>query len=203
MISIKKIGTAAEAMRSRVSVRRYTEEPVTAAEIREVVELAGHAPSAFNVQPWRFVAVTDADTKLRLQAAAMNQPQVGSAPVVLAVTSDMEDVMENLDAILHPGLPEEKREGTKAYLEGSFGSMSVEERAAFGRGQTNIALGYLLVALESLGYGSSPMLGFDPVAVREVLELPPHVEIVALVAFGRPAEEGFPKHRHPVEAILR
>ena len=203
MITAEKARTAPEAIRSRVSIRKYSDDPVTPAEIREVVELAGHAPSAFNVQPWRFIAVTDPETKLQLQEAAMGQPQVGQAPVVLVVTSDMEAVLANLDSIIHPALPEDKAAGLKAYLESSYGAQTVEQRAAFGRGQTYIALGYLLVALESLGFGSSPMLGFDPAAVRKVLNLPEHVEIPALVAFGRPAEEGFPKHRHPVDTILR
>ncbi|AIE84067.1 nitroreductase family protein [Fimbriimonas ginsengisoli] len=203
MIDTKKLNTTADAMRSRVSIRRYTDAPVPQEDVLEAIELAGNAPSAFNLQPWRFHVVRDSETKSRLQAAAMNQAQVGAAPVLLVLTSDMEDVMANLEDVLHPGLPEEKRVGTKGYLESMFGGLTVQQRAEWGRNQTNIALGYLLVALESMGYGSSPMLGFDADAVRAVLGLPQHVEIVALVSIGHPAEEGFPKHRHPVETILR
>jgi nitroreductase len=202
-LSLEKTKSADEAIRNRVSIRRYTDDPVPVEDILTAVELAGNAPSAFNIQPWRFVAVTDPATKERLKAVAMNQPQVAGAPVVFALVSDMEDAMSRLEDVVHPGLPAEKREASLGYLKSTFGGMSVEQRADWALGQTNIALGYLLVALEAMGYGSSPMLGFDPEGVKEVLGLPPHVKIAALVAFGRPDEEGFPKHRLPAESIVQ
>lgn len=54
----------------------------------------------------------------------------------------------------------------------------------------NIALGFFLVAATGLGYATSPMTGFDPARVKEVLGLPEHVKVTALVAVGRAAEEG-------------
>ncbi|HEY0866749.1 MAG TPA: nitroreductase family protein [Fimbriimonas sp.] len=194
---------AADAIRERVSIRRYTAQPVTDRELREVLELAGHAPSAFNLQPWRFVAVRSREDKDLLQKAAFDQPQVGSAPVVLALVSDMEDTMARLEETVHPGVPEEKRRASVEYLKSTYGNMSVEDRASWGLGQTYIALGYLLIALESLGFGSSPMLGFDDAQVKKLLGLPEHARIAALVAFGRPAEEGYPKHRFEVDSISR
>jgi len=80
---------------------------------------------------------------------------------------------------------------------------SVEERAAWGAGQGYIALGYLLLAAEARGLQTSPMAGFDPAAVAELLGLPKHARIPALVAIGHGAEEGFPSHRLPLESILR
>jgi hypothetical protein len=40
-------------------VRTYRDEAVTDAEVRALLELTGRAPSAFNLQPWRFVVVRD------------------------------------------------------------------------------------------------------------------------------------------------
>ena len=47
------------------------------------------------------------------------------------------------------------------------------------------------------------MLGFDPARVKALLGLPDHAEVAALVAFGRPAEEGRPSRRHDVGSIAR
>ncbi len=195
--------TVAEAARKRVSIRKYTEEPVSAAEILEILELAGKAPSAQNVQPWRVIAVTDHDLKQKLQAAAMNQPQVGSAAVVFVVTSDMVEALSLVADFIHPGVPAERREKDIVSIPASFEKMGPEARDAWGRGQTNIFLGYLLLVLASKGYGSSPMLGFDPPKVRELLGLADHVEIPALVAVGHPAADGFPQHRLPVQDIVK
>jgi nitroreductase len=47
------------------------------------------------------------------------------------------------------------------------------------------------------------MLGFDEGKVREILGLQSHVQIPALVAFGHPAEDGYPQYRLPVESVTR
>ena len=188
---------------SRRSIRRYEPEAIDPSEIREILSLAGRAPSAWNLQPWRFVVVTQPDTKQALQAAAFGQPQVGRAPAVVVLYSDMADALNRLDEILPPEAPADAQEKIRANILGFFGGLSPEQREGWARGQANIALGYLLLVLESRGYGSSPMLGFDPAQVKALLGLPAHVEIPALVAFGKPADAGHASHRLPVDALLR
>jgi nitroreductase len=60
-----------------------------------------------------------------------------------------------------------------------------------GAAQGNIALGFLLLAAEGLGYQTSAMAGFDPEAIKQLLGLPANVRVNALVAVGKGAEEGF------------
>ncbi|MEO7520174.1 MAG: nitroreductase family protein [Gemmatimonas sp.] len=191
----------ASAARTRRSVRSYSDEPVSDDTITELLTLAGRAPSAFNLQPWRFVVVRDPALKASLGAAAYGQKQITGAPVVIAMYSDMEDAMARLDEIVHPGLPSEKRAETIAMLQGTFGSMSIEERAAWANGQSNIALGYLLLIAKSEGLDTSPMLGFDAPKVKRVLHIPEHATVTALVSVGYGAEEGFLSHRHDIERI--
>ena len=47
-----------EAIRKRRSIRSYKSDPVPKAVIREILEIAGRAPSAMNTQPWEFAVVT-------------------------------------------------------------------------------------------------------------------------------------------------
>ncbi|MBT4521044.1 MAG: nitroreductase [Halieaceae bacterium] len=49
-----------DAMLQRGSVRAYTDQPVPADLVNEILELASHAPSGGNVQPWKIYAVTGA-----------------------------------------------------------------------------------------------------------------------------------------------
>jgi len=116
--------------------------------------------------------------------------------------TDMKDVLENVDEIMHPGIPADKRAEGAASFRASWASKSDAEREQWGAGQGYIALGYLLLAASSLGYATSPMLGFDPARVKEVLGLPAHVMIPALVAIGRGDEEGFTHHRHSLDRIV-
>lgn len=72
------------AIRQRRSVRAYTAQPVPEAQLQAVLEAARLAPSARNLQEWRFIVVRDAATRARLAAAANRQAFVGQAPVVIA-----------------------------------------------------------------------------------------------------------------------
>ena len=196
------VSTASDAALSRRSIRSYSREPIDEADLRELLRLAGRAPSAYNVQPWRFVVVRDDTTKAGLAEAAYGQPQVLRAPATIVLVSDMEDALRRLPESMHPGLPYEKRAATVESLRESFAKQSVEEREAWGNAQTNIALGYLLLLAESLGYATSPMLGFDPEKVKSLLDLPGHARITALVTIGYAAEEGFTPHRLPTDTLV-
>lgn len=193
--------SAAEAALTRRSIRTYSDEPVSDDEIRLLLELTGRAPSAFNLQPWRFVVVRDQQVKDALKDVAYGQVQVGGAPVLLAMYADMEDTMSSFSEVLHPGLPDEKRDATLAMLNRNFGGMTPEARATWANAQANIALGYLLLIARSEGLDTSPMLGFDAARVKTILGLPEHAVVTALVAVGRGAEEGFSSHRHTVERV--
>ena len=191
------------AIEQRRSIRAYTEAPVPDADLRRIIELAGKAPSAWNVQPWRFIAVRDAATKARLHKAAYGQPQVANAPVVLVVYSDMKAALESLESTVHPGMPAERGAAAVAQVRGIFGAQPEQAREAWANAQSYLAVGFLLLAAQSLGYATSPMLGFDPAAVKEIFGIPAHATIPALVALGVAADEGFSHHRHSVDTILK
>lgn len=195
--------SAADAAAARHSVRAYTGQEVTDETLTRLLALTGRAPSAFNLQPWRFVVVRDPAVKAELSAAAFGQKQVVGAPVVVALYADMEDTMASLDQIVHPGLPAEQKEKTIAMLQGTFGGQSVEQRGTWANSQANIALGYLLLLARSEGLDTSPMLGFDQAKVKEILGLPAHATVTALVALGYGAEDGFMSHRHELDRIVQ
>lgn len=195
--------TVSEAAAQRRSVRAYEPTPVTPEHLAEILDVVRRAPSAFNVQPWRFVAVESPEVRAQLAAAAYNQPQVTSAPTVIVLYTDVADALEHMDEVLHPGMDAAQRAGARQGILRTFAGRSDADREAWGAGQGYIALGYLLLAAEAHGYQTSPMLGFDADAVKELLGLPSHVRVPALVAIGRGAEPGFPHHRHPLDRILR
>lgn len=189
--------------RRRRSIRKYKDEQIPRERLLEILSLAGRAPSAWNLQPWRFTVVEDREQKQRLQEAAFNQPQVGAAAAVIVLSSDMKDTLARLDELISPDMPAEARQKTKASVTGSFAKMGEAATEAWGRHQANIALGYLLLMLEVYGYGSSPMLGFNAEAVKKLLSLPDHAEVAALVAVGVPADPGRASYRLGIDQITR
>ncbi len=186
--------TVKAAALKRVSIRKYLPEPIPQSDIDEILEIAGKAPSAWNIQPWKVAVVHSEEMKQKLMGAAYGQPQVGAAAAVFVVYNDMEEALGRLDESVHPGM-RDRLEEAKAGIMKVFGPMSVEDRAQWGHGQTNIFLGWLLLAIEATGYVSSPMLGFDAGQVKELLGLPAHVTLPGIVAVGKADGEGFSQHR--------
>jgi nitroreductase len=195
--------TVSEAIESRCSIRKFLQKSISIEEIEQILGLVRLAPSAWNIQPWRFHVITDTKLKEKLQEAAYGQKQVTSAPAVFLVTSDMEDTMENISETIHPGITGERRRKELMNLNDVFGNMSKEERGQWGLTQVNIALGFLLISIQGLGYGSVPMLGFDEKKVKKLLNLSDHVKIAAMVPFGHPDTKGYVHHRFELDRIVK
>jgi nitroreductase len=194
--------TVPEAAAARRSIRRFHQQPIDRDDLERIFETVRLAPSAFNVQPWRFVVVTDPALKAQLSVAANGQRQVESAPAVIVLYTDMAGALGAIEDVMHPGMPEERRIRDAANFRANWASKSEQEREQWGYSQGNIALGYLLLAASAYGYATSPMLGFDPKKVIAALGLPEHVRIPALVAIGIADEEGFDHHRLTTDALV-
>jgi nitroreductase len=195
--------TVREAAEFRRSVHTFVGQEAPEGDLREILRLTRLAPSPDNCQPWRFVVIRDPDLRARILPAALNQRQVASAPALIVLYTDMEDVLANVDELIHPGLDEAGRASVRTDFTRRFGAQSKKARGNYAHGLAYIALGYLLLAAESMGYQTSPMLDFKPDEMKKVLGLPAHVTIPALVGIGKGAEPGVPHHRHSVERIAR
>jgi len=167
-----------EAVERRRSVRNFDpDRPVSAADEKRLLETACKAPSAGNVQPWRFFVVKDADTKQRLMAAALGQPYVGEAPLLIVACADL---------AAHE----------KAYARRGVELYSIQDTAA--------AVENLLLAATALGLGSCWVGAFRESQVAEALKLPRHLRPVALVPIGYiRGELRKPPKLAPEEVIFR
>ena len=85
--------TVMEAIRKRYSCRAYQDRPIEREKLKQLFEAARFAPSAKNLQDWRFVAVTDKETKRKLAQAANNQTFVQNAGLIIVACSVSSEVM--------------------------------------------------------------------------------------------------------------
>ncbi|MFC1453236.1 nitroreductase family protein [Verrucomicrobiota bacterium] len=72
-----------QVVKTRRSVRRYSQDPIPDDVLRRVLEGARMAPSANNVQPWHFIVVRGEAKRRELAELAGGQSFVGDAPVVI------------------------------------------------------------------------------------------------------------------------
>ncbi|ADY27079.1 NADH dehydrogenase [Deinococcus proteolyticus MRP] len=190
-----------DAIETRRSIRRFVQEPMNQDDLREILRLASLAPTANNVQPTRFVVIQNKELQEKLQAVSYNQSQVTSAPAVIVVYADMEDVLSNVEETLPASMDEEQIKMRADRLRGQFQDQDVAQRGQWALSQANIAFGFLMLAARGMGYDTVPMLGFDPSEVKKLLNLPDHVEFAGILPIGKRDEEGFPHHRHSVDRI--
>jgi nitroreductase len=158
-------------IRKRRSIRRYTQEPVEAEKLALLVEAALRSPSSMGNNPCEFIVVTDPLALERLSTAKPHGATfLKGAPLAMVVCAD-------------PGKS----------------SVWIED--------ASIAAIFIHLAAESLGLGScwiqirDRMHTEDMSAeayISEVLDIPGHLKVEAMVAIGHPAEKIAP---HPEEAL--
>jgi len=73
-----------EEILKRKSVRTYLNKEVKKEVLSEILEAGRLAPSACNIQPWKFVVVRNKKRREKLSVACNNQEFVGDAPVIIA-----------------------------------------------------------------------------------------------------------------------
>lgn len=92
----------AEAIQKRRSIRKYLPRKVENDKLDRVLEAARLAPSAKNLQEWRFVVVRDEGRRKRLAEAAKGQTFVGEAPVVIASCATITDYVMTCGQLTYP-----------------------------------------------------------------------------------------------------
>jgi nitroreductase len=79
---------AVQAIMTRRSIRDFTSEPVTAAQVRCILECAMNAPSAGNQQPWHFIVIDDRKVLDALPTVHPYCQMALAAPLAIAVCGD-------------------------------------------------------------------------------------------------------------------
>lgn len=199
--------TALELIRSRVSTSHF--DPAFAIEddlVSELIEHACEAPSAYNLQNWRFIAVKSRAGKDKLCSLSYGQRQVAEAAVVVIVIGTL-DGHERIRATMQPLLdtghldPEGLEAWASDTVRGMHGKPEKQRDEAIRSG--SLAAMTLMTAAQAMGLVSAPLGGFDAEAVCAEFGIGAAELPVMLVAIGRPAPGNWPrKVRRPVEDVL-
>jgi len=80
--------TMLDLIKKRRSIRTYTDEPISDADIRALLEAAMAAPSANNAQPWEFIVVREESLRQKLAETHPWSTMCADAPVVFVVCGD-------------------------------------------------------------------------------------------------------------------
>ena len=198
---------ALDLIKQRVSANRFDPAfTLDDATIRELIEYASEAPSSYNLQNWRFIAVRSPARKRALMALAYDQDKVVEASVTFIVCGVLEP-QQGIRAAMQPFHVDGHidRETLDAWVDEATSTYQNEpgmQRDEAIRSASLAAMS-LMIAAQAMGLASGPMIGFDAAGVSADFELA-SIEIpVMLVAVGRAAPGNWPrKRRRPVDQVL-
>ncbi|MEB3328405.1 MAG: NAD(P)H-dependent oxidoreductase [Candidatus Sericytochromatia bacterium] len=144
--------------------------------VERILEAVRLAPTSSGLQPFELLLVTAPDVRARIQEAAWGQAQIteGSHLLVFAAwdtyTAERIDLMFDL-VNAERGFKSEGWEAYRQKLLAEYPARSAEENFAHAARQAYIGLGFALAAAAVEGVDSTPMEGFDPEAVDDILGL--------------------------------
>ncbi len=193
---------------TRTSVGRYDpEKSLDQKVIENLVRMATTAPSAFNLQNWRFIAVQSAEAKTRLKAVAFGQKPVSDAAVTFIVCGQLE-AHRQLFRVLQPSVD---RGIISSDMQQTWTDMATASHANNPQHQrdeairsASLAAMTLILSAQGMGLASGAIGGFDPGGVSEAFNLGANDLPVLLVTVGFPAEGNWPqKPRKSLEEVLK
>ncbi|MGD9758177.1 MAG: nitroreductase family protein [Comamonas sp.] len=190
----------------RISANRFDDSHSLAdAEIARLVQLATRAPTAYNLQNWRFIAVRTSAAKARLRALAQDQAKVQEAAVcfiVCGVLADPEALAERLQPFVNEGfMPAAMAQGWLQAAQQQYASAQAVRDEALR--SASFGAMTLMHAAQAMGLASCAMTGFDAEGVTSSFGLAREEVPVMLVTVGRAAAGNWPqKPRRPLEQVL-
>ena len=182
-------------------------------KVNRIIEAARLAPTSSGLQPFEVIVVTNKDIRTKIQAVANNQAQIteGSHLLVFAAwdtyTADRINHMFDLTNAERGGT-NEGWENYRQMLLKSYPSREAQVNFEHAARQTYIGLGAALIAAAFEEVDSTPMEGFDPKSVDDILGLGAKgLRSVALLPLGYRARgqdwlENLKKIRRPVSEFV-
>jgi len=158
-----------ECIKTRRSIRRFTDQDVPEEVLKEVLEAVRWAPSWSNTQCWEIIVVRDEETKQKLASlTAPNNPAtkgVAAAPVILVLCG---------------------RKGVSGYKEGRLDS----QKGDWCMFDLGIAAQNICLAAHDMGLGTVNVAWVDNKEIDKLFDLPPDVESFEIIPLGYPARTG-------------
>ena len=165
-----------ESLQWRYATKKMNGEKIPTDKLNTILEATKLAPSSYGLTPYQVIIIEDQELKQQLQGACYGQTQLvdSSAVLVFATWENISEVGVNAymnEIATQRGISVDMLSDFSNMLNGSIKGMTEEQKQTWAQKQTYIGLGFALVAAATEGVDSTPMEGFVPQQVDEVLGL--------------------------------
>jgi len=189
--------TVNERLEWRYATKKFdSRKTVPADKLERIIEAVRLAPTTSGLQPFELFVVSNKDLRAKIRAVSWNQAQVTDCSHLLVfaawddMTADRVNRMFDFTNEVR-GFTNEGWESYRQKLLGIVAERGTEANYQASARQAYIGLGLALVAAAFEGVDATPMEGFDPAAVDEILGLnAKHLRSVIIMPIGYRAAEG-------------
>ncbi|KHO62659.1 nitroreductase [Thermoanaerobacter sp. YS13] len=155
--------------------------------IKEILETASLAPSAYNLQPWKVVVAISKEKKRILKEIAFNQQKVEDASAVIVVIANPKAAVENIDRVLESSIElgymkKERKEVAKQRILSVWEDQEQAKRKAI-RDSALFSMN-VMIAARVYGLETHPMDGFDEKKLKEFLNIDEEMYVPMIIAIG-------------------
>lgn len=194
--------SVSEVIKTRRAVKHYDPDHVMSdEEINELFSLAVLSPTAFNIQNWRFVVVSDPELRKKVRAVSWDQAQVTDASLLIVMCADLKS-WEKKPERYWKTAPQEVQDFMVPAIDNYYRDKDQVQRDEAMR-SCGMAAQTLMLAAKSMGYDSCPMDGFDFDEVGKLINLPNDHVISMFVAVGKATQEARPRGGQlPLDQVL-
>ena len=180
------------AIESRRSVKSFDiHHKMTTAEIDQLMSLAMLSPTAFNIQHWRFVVVTDPVLRQQIRAVSWNQAQVEEASILVVISADLNAWAKQPERYWKHADPAVANILVSSIAKFYNGREQMQRDEAMR--SCGMAAMTIMLAAKEMGYDTCPMDGFDFDAVSKLLNLPADHIPTMFITVGKAIKPAAPR----------
>jgi nitroreductase/dihydropteridine reductase len=189
--------TVNERLKWRYATKKFdATKSVPVEKLERIVEAVRLAPTSSGLQPFELFVVSNADIRAKIRTVAWDQAQVTDCSHLLVfaawddITADRVNMMFDLTNDVR-GFKNEGWENYRTMLLGIVADRGTEANYQAAARQAYIGLGAALIAAAFEEVDATPMEGFDPTAVDEILDLKAkNLRSVVMLPLGYRAADG-------------
>ena len=181
-----------EAIVKRRSIKAFdAQHKMSEQEIAKLMSLAMLSPTAFNIQNWRFIVVTDPVLRQQIRAVSWNQAQVEEASLLIVLTADLKSWAKQPERYWR-NAPKPVQDYLVPAI-GHYYENNEQVQRDEGMRSCGMAAMTIMLAAKEMGYDTCPMDGFDFDAVSNLLNLPADHVPAMFVVVGKSTKEALPR----------
>lgn len=165
-----------EAFKWRYATKKMNGQEIPEEKLNDILEAIRLSPSSLGFTPYTILVIKDKETREKLLPHCYNQSQITASSAVIVFAAWKNFNTEQVDSYMKEiaetrNVPLESLDGFAANIKGKINNSTPTDLEIWAAKQTYIALGFGMAAAALSAVDATPMEGFNPAGVNEILGL--------------------------------